>query len=180
MIIEYITRSFIEMFWIWTGNNPPCPIMACVLLILETTTVVHTCRKSWLDIYVCVHKIFSSSANLAVCILLMVIPKSLKLKYSSTKCRKSALKNKRITSTSESCTDSSQTNRSWFFTNAFVKLSPILLLLYCLQFVKKMKACELEIGFIGSARPRDVEQMERSQSFHHTLHGQLILFAERR
>ena len=121
MIIEYITRSFIELFWIWTGNNPPCPIMACVLLILETTTVVHTCRKSWLDIYVCVYKIFSSSANLAVCILLMVIPKSLKLKYSSTKCRKSALKNKRITSTSESCTDSSQTNRSWFFTNAFVK-----------------------------------------------------------
>ena len=54
MIIEYITRSFIEMFYIWTGNNPPCPIMACVLLILETTTVVQTCKKSWVDIYVCV------------------------------------------------------------------------------------------------------------------------------
>ena len=67
-----------------------------------------------------------------------------------------------------------------FLPTLLSNLSPILLLLYCLQFVKKMKACELEIVFIESARPRDVEQMERSQSFHHTLHAQLILFAERR
>ena len=95
--------------------------MACVLLILETTTVVRTCRKSWLDIYVCAQNILQQR-ELAVCILLMVIPKSLKLKYSSTKCRKSALKNKRITSTSESCTDSSQTNRSWFFYQRFCQI----------------------------------------------------------
>ena len=160
----------------WTGNIHP----GSCSLILETITLVHTCRESWLDIYVCVYKIFFSSANLAVCILLKVIPKSLKLKYSSTKCRKSALKkHKQTTSTSKSCTDSSQTNKTWFLPTLLSNLSPILLLLYCLQFVTKMKACELEIGFIESARlvmSGKWKGLKRSN----THSGQFIIFAERR